>query len=86
MADLKREAGNGIPFYTYTYTYETAEEVRSDLMALRTSLLQEKEREEPSRDMKIVRRGDRNRMRTAPCGGFIRDRYRSSGSVPEPMD
>ncbi len=70
MADNDPEAGHGFIFYTYVYGddlkrtarafYETVEDLRSDLVAFRELLIAEGDREEPLRDMTIVR------LRTKP--------------------
>lgn len=70
MADDDPEAGHGFIFYTYTYGddlkrtarafYETVEDLRRDLVAFRKLLISEEDREEPLRDMTIVR------LRTKP--------------------
>lgn len=94
MSDILQEADAGFTFYTYAYGddleqcarqyYETLDDARQDLLAFRTTLIEEEERQEPLRDMKIVR------LRTLPVtlralvklfngidsdlGGFIRSR------------
>jgi hypothetical protein len=94
MAYTKQEAGHGFTFYTYTYGddprqsawqfYQSQDEAREDLLAFRTSLIEEGDRDQPLRDMKIVQ------LRTRPItqkalvdlfngmhgdlGGFIQSR------------
>ncbi len=70
MAGIETEAGHSFTFYTYTYDgnlrntarqfYATVEEARRDLVAFRVSLLREKGRDRPIRDMIILR------LRTRP--------------------
>lgn len=95
MMDIEQgDPERGFTFYTYAYGddlekcachfYGSVEEVHQDLVALRTVLIAEEGREEPLRDMTIVR------LRTLPVtlkslvelfngingdlGGFIRSR------------
>lgn len=68
--DREAEAARSLTFYTYAYGdnsestahvyYETLEEARSDLIALRNVLLAEQDRDTPLRDMIIIR------LRTRP--------------------
>ncbi|AYM83968.1 hypothetical protein G6L67_00065 [Agrobacterium tumefaciens] len=94
MSDIAQGTETGFTFYTYSYGddleqcarqyYESLEDARQDLLAFRTTLIEEEGRQEPLRDMKIVR------LRTLPVtlralvklfngidsdlGGFIRSR------------
>ncbi|WP_425645401.1 hypothetical protein [Agrobacterium leguminum] len=94
MADIAQGTEAGFTFYTYSYGddleksahqfYESVEDARRDLLAFRTALIEEEGRQQPLRDMKIVR------LQTLPVtrralvdlfngmdgdlGGFIRSR------------
>lgn len=94
MAEIEQGTEVGFTFYTYAYGddleksarqfYESVEDVRQDVLAFRTALVEEKGRRKPLRDMTIVR------LRTLPVtlktlvklfngidgdlGGFIRSR------------
>ncbi|MEJ5021154.1 hypothetical protein WH297_15650 [Ochrobactrum vermis] len=95
MAITKQEAGHCFTFYTYTYGedpaqsarqfYETREEAREDLVSFRNSLIEDEDRDQPLRDMKIVQLRTKpisrrtlvnlfNGMHGKDLGGFIRSR------------
>lgn len=95
MAITEQGAGHGFTFYTYTYGedpansarqfYESHEEARKDLVSFRNSLIDDGDRDQPLRDMKIVQLRTKpisrkvlvdlfNGMHGKDLGGFIRSR------------